>query len=53
MVGDAIFGAKFAPFPSARLQSLVGLGWSGACKLFSGLAQTLCSANGRQCVRAS
>ena len=38
--------------PPRCLQSPAGLGRSAACELFSGLARSLCSANGRQCVRA-
>ena len=49
-VGDAVFGAEFAPFPSALPPA--GLGRSAACELFSGLARSLCSANSRQCVLA-
>ena len=48
MVGDAVLGAEPAPFPS--LLPPAGLGQSAARELFSGLAQTLCSANGRQYV---
>ena len=51
VVGDAVLGAEPAPFPSHLPP--VGLGRSAACELFSGLARSLCSANGRQCVRAS
>ena len=38
--------------PPPCLQPLAGLGWSAACELFSGLAWSLCSANGRQCFQA-
>ena len=47
-VGAAVLGAEPSPFPS--LLPPAGLGRSVACELFSGLAQSLCSANGRQCV---
>ena len=50
-VGDVVLGAEPAPFPSPL--PLAGLGRSVACELFSGLAQSLCSANGWQCVWAS
>ena len=46
LVGGAISGAEFAPFPSP-LPPASGGGW-----LFSGIAQSLCSANGWQCVLA-
>ena len=38
--------------PPPCLQSPAGLGRSIACELFSGLARSLCSENGRQCVLA-
>ena len=49
-VGDAVLGAKPAPFPSPLPPA--GLGRSAACELFSVLARSLCSADGRQCVQA-
>ena len=49
-VGAAVLGAEPAPYPC--LLPPAGLGRSAACELFSGLARSLCSANGRQCVRA-
>ena len=51
VVGDATSGAEFCPFPLPPA-SCLRLGRSVACELFSGLARSLCSANGRQCVQA-
>ena len=51
-VGAAVLGAEPAPLPSHCLQPPAGLGWPAACELFSGLARSICAANGRQCVRA-
>ena len=49
-VGAVVLGAEPAPFPSPLPPASAGLGRT--CELFSGLARSLCSANGRQCVRA-
>ena len=48
VVGAAVLGAEPAPFPSPLPPASGGAGpvGSAACELFSGLAQTLCSANG-------
>ena len=51
-VGDTVLGTKPAPFPSRLPPVSGGAGPSAVCELFSGLAQTLCPANGRQCVWA-
>ena len=52
VVGAVVLGAEPAPFPAPLPPASGGAGPSIACELLSGLAQTLCSANGRQCVRA-
>ena len=51
-VGAAVLGAEPAPFPSPLPPVPGAAGPSIACELFSGLARSLCSANGRQCVQA-
>ena len=48
LVGGAVSGAEFAPFPSPRFLTPVGMGQSTPGYLFSGISQSLCSANGRQ-----
>ena len=51
VVGDAVFGAEFAPSPPPAF--CLQRGWAGPQPASSsGLAQTLCTANGRQCVQA-
>ena len=45
--GGGFSGAEFAPFPSPCLLPPVGMG-----RLFSGVSQSLCFANRRQCVPA-
>ena len=50
-VGAAVLGGRAYPLPRPPASS-DGAGPSVACELFSGLAPSLCSANGRQCVRA-
>ena len=45
--GGGFSGAEFAPFPSPCLLPPAGMG-----RLFSGVSQSLCLVNHRQCVRA-